>query len=121
MNYFTNDELKCRCCGENKFNLETLSKLNRLRQALGRPIVLNSAYRCEAYNKKIGATQTHATGRAVDIKCSHRDAYDIISLADVFGFTGIGVSQKGDIQSRFVHLDDLPESEGRPRPHVWSY
>lgn len=121
MNYFSHDELKCRCCGENKFSEETLKKLNRLRQALGRPMIVNSGYRCEKHNEKIGATQTHATGHAVDIKCSHRDAYDIISLADVYGFTGIGVSQKGDINNRFIHLDDLPEVDGRPRPHIWSY
>jgi hypothetical protein len=35
------------------------------------------------------------------------------------GFSGIGVSQKGD--SRFIHLDDLEDSNERPRPWVWSY
>lgn len=122
MNYFSNDELRCKCgCNQNKFSQETLRKLNRLRQALGEPIVLNSAYRCPQHNKDIGATQTHATGQAVDIRCSHRDAYLILGLADVFGFTGIGVNQKG--KSRFIHLDDLDEdlSQNRPRPHVWSY
>ncbi len=122
MNYFSRDELVCKCgCNKNYFNAETLEKLNRLRQAMGKPIVLNSAYRCPKYNEEIGATQTHATGRAVDIKCSYKDAYNIIELAFMYGFTGIGVQQKG--QSRFIHLDDLEQdlSEGRPRPHVWSY
>jgi zinc D-Ala-D-Ala carboxypeptidase len=35
------------------------------------------------------------------------------------GFTGIGVSQKGAI--RFIHVDDLPDAPGQPRPTIWSY
>ncbi len=34
---------------------------------------------------------------------------------------GIGIKQKGDYASRFVHLDDLPNGSGQPRPWCWSY
>jgi len=121
MNYFTDAELSCKCCGANKFNPETLLKLNRLRELVGHPIALSSAYRCEAYNKRIGATQTHATGRAADILISGGQAYNLMRTAMACGFTGIGVSQKGDKAARFIHVDDLPVGGETPRPVVWSY
>lgn len=123
MNYFTDDELKCKCCGVNKFNNRTLRRLNNLRATLGRAITLSSAYRCKAYNLKIGATQTHATGQAVDIAVSGLNAYKLLDKALEMGFSGIGIQQKGDHKKRFIHLDTLQEDLeiGRPRPHVWSY
>ena len=42
-----------------------------------------------------------------------------ITHAQEYGFTGIGVNQKGN--SRFIHLDIADHSEERPRPTVWSY
>ena len=119
INYFTDEELSCKCCNENKFNPRTIDRLNALRDFCGFPFVISSAYRCEAYNKLKGYTQTHATGQAVDIATSHKKAYDIITNAEQFGFTGIGINQKG--KGRFIHLDDLTELSNRPRPHIWSY
>ena len=34
-------------------------------------------------------------------------------------FTGVGINQKGS--SRFIHLDQLHEKDGYPRPTIWSY
>jgi uncharacterized protein YcbK (DUF882 family) len=119
-NYFSDKELQCRCgCGENKFSETTKEKLNNLRHALGFAMVVTSGYRCPKYNDQIGATQTHASGQAVDIAVSHKQAYDLVALAPEYGFTGLGINQRGN--ARFVHLDDLPADEGRPRPHIWSY
>lgn len=119
MNYFNDAELSCNCCGENNFSDITLAKFNALREDAGFPMAMTSGYRCQEYNTKIGATQTHATGQAGDIACTHKQAYRLIELAPKHGFTGIGVKQKGS--GRFIHLDDLAEIPGRPRPHIWSY
>jgi hypothetical protein len=43
----------------------------------------------------------------------------VLKLALEAGFTGIGVAQKGS--GRFMHLDDLLNDEGQPRPTIWSY
>ena len=120
MNFFSDRELSCKCgkC-ESKFKISTIEKLNGLRSDCGFPFIISSGYRCSDYNKQIGATQTHATGQAVDILCSHIEAFEIITKAQKFGFTGIGVKQKGN--KRFIHLDDLSSAEKRPRPHIWSY
>ena len=117
--YFSEEELRCRCCKRYYFVSTTLEKLNALRRELGFPLNVTSGYRCEEYNTKQGYTQTHASGCAVDIACSHTEAFQILALAAQMDFTGIGIKQKGS--GRFVHLDDLQEAEGRPRPHIWSY
>ena len=83
--------------------------------------VVSSGYRCpnhsiEAKKSKPG---THTTGLAVDILCRGEEAYKIITYAQEYGFTGIGVNQKGS--GRFIHLDIADHSEERPRPTVWSY
>ena len=43
--------------------------LQPLRDLYGKPITVNSGYRCEALNKRVGGARTsqHMTGQAVDI------------------------------------------------------
>ncbi len=120
--YFSDAELSCPCCGENKFNPRTLDRLTEMRRVLDFPFVVTSGYRCRAYNEDKGYTQTHATGQAVDIAVSHKSAYRLVTAAQRFGFSGVGVAQKGAPGTRFIHLDDLMEIQhARPRPHIWSY
>ena len=61
----------------------------------------------------------HSTGQACDILIERADAFKLLSLAFLVGFTGIGVSQKGG--ARFLHLDTIESSPARPRPTIWSY
>ena len=120
MNYFTEKELSCPCCGGNKFSPTTLARFNRLRVLVGEALIMSSGYRCEAYNTARGWTQTHATGQAGDLEVTHITAYLVNKHAIAVGFTGIGISQTGD--RRFIHLDDLGAYlPKRPRPHIWSY
>ena len=58
-------------------------------------------------------------GLAADIALRGEQALEVISKATDYGFTGIGINQKGN--ARFIHLDISKDSQGRPRPHVWSY
>lgn len=100
-----------------------MERLTSLRADWGQPMVVNSAYRCPQHpieaKKKPGTVGAHTTGRAVDISIAGEDAYLLLCAALGHGFTGIGVKQKG--QGRFIHLDDLTEADGFPRPTVWSY
>ncbi len=98
-----------------------MARLERLRQAFGKPMRLSSAYRCPDYNARVshtGLTGPHTTGRAVDVLISGEEAYRLVQLALEYGFTGIGIAQRGPYERRFIHLDDL---EGDLRPRVWSY
>ena len=119
---FTPAELTCKCgCGMMP-SAHFMDRVQGLRDALGFPLPVSSAARCPAYNAKVsgtGLTGPHTTGRAIDLAVSHEEAYFVMAAAPAYGFTGIGVQQKG--KNRFVHLDDLPNAPGQPRPTVWSY
>ena len=80
-----------------------VEKLQKLRDDLGRPMVINSAYRCPKRNAQVGgATNSqHLFGRAVDISLSNQylTGDEIAELAEDLGFTGIG------LYKTFIHLD----------------
>lgn len=119
---FSEDELACKGDGTLSMNCAFMDRLQALRDAYGKPMIVTSGYRSPEYNATISKTGTdgpHTTGRAVDIAIRGREAYVLLSLAIELGFTGIGVSQKGE--ARFLHLDDLTAEEGFPRPWIWSY
>ncbi|ODP98418.1 peptidase M15A [Salinivibrio sp. SS3] len=99
----------------------TLDKLQTVREEMGIPFIITSGYRCanhpaEAKKKQPG---THNMGKAVDIAVRGNEALQLIAVAQCYGFTGIGVAQKGG--GRFIHLDDAQAAPRRPRPHIWSY
>jgi len=121
--FFSATELACHCgeCDGGEMNQEFMDKLIKVRSLLGAPMVLSSAYRCPEHNDEVSHTGRHGphtTGRAVDVLCSGKVAFSILRIALEEGITGIGVSQKGDHGSRFLHLDDV---EAKTRPWVWSY
>ena len=118
---FSNRELCCSCCGKNEMHPEFLEKLQTIRDLYGKPMRLNSGYRCPEFNatiSKTGPDGPHTTGRAVDIAISGQDALHVLDLALSNGCTGIGLSQIGDYAGRFLHVDDLTEGI---RPHIWTY
>ncbi len=127
--YFTADELACRCgecdfIGEDEMDARFMRRIVDLRKKLDFPFVVTSAFRCPKYNAKVSKTGLdgpHTTGRAIDLKIFGYRAFKLLSLAGQYGMTGIGVSQRGEHAKRFLHLDDLDEGEGRPRPWPWSY
>lgn len=106
-------------------NADTMRKLVALRRDVGFPLPVSSAYRCPSHPSEAGKDGkhpgAHAQGQGVDILVSGRRAYRVLEAAFRHGFTGIGVSQRGPHESRFVHLDDLPGRAQKMRPAVWSY
>lgn len=121
--YFTEDELKCSHTGRCEMDDEFMWMVDQLREAYGKPLRVTSAFRdsshpVEARKAKPG---THTFGRAIDLAVHGANAYEVIRIAQTIGFTGIGAAQKGPIATRFIHLDNLREDDGFPRPWVWSY
>jgi uncharacterized protein YcbK (DUF882 family) len=118
---FSKAEFDCKHSGFNQMQPEFMDKLQKLREAYGKPMRITSGYRhkthpIEAKKSKIGA---HATGQAADIGVDRGDAYELLKLALELGFTGIGIQQKGG--GRFIHLDTLEPSADFIRPTIWSY
>ena len=112
---FSKAEFDCKETGENEMKAEFMEKLQLLRNRYNKPMTITSGLRSvkhsAARNKAQGGT--HTKGIACDIACNGPEAYEIVRLAYLIGFTGIGVSQKSG--ARFVHLD-IDE-----RKSVWSY
>ena len=120
---FSESELACSCCGKNEMTQETVDALQALRESIGKPLRLSSAYRCPKHNSKVsstGKTGPHTTGKAIDIVCSGKEAWELLSSAMIRSkvWKGIGISQKGKHESRFIHLDTI---EADNRPWIWSY
>lgn len=119
---FSEDEFRCSHCGQADMDPAFLERLQTIRTIVNAPLVVSSGYRCPEHNDRVSSTGRdgpHTTGRAVDLAVSRGLAHKVIAAALATGVTGLGVNQKG--RGRFLHLDDLPEAPGRPRPTVWSY
>jgi len=116
---FSEKELSCKCCGDNRMNLAFLEKLQMIRDEYGKPMKLSSAYRCPKHNNNIsssGIDGPHTTGRAVDVLVAGEDAYHLLKIVMKHNMTGVGIAGKS-----FIHIDDLPKSEKRHRPVIWTY
>ena len=78
-----------------------LKKLTALRQKIDRPLIINSGFRCEAYNKKVGGVPKsyHLFGYAADVTVNSMKISDLLLYAEQIQFGGIGV------YNNFLHLD----------------
>jgi uncharacterized protein YcbK (DUF882 family) len=114
--------IEMSCKGECRMNPDFMDLLEKIRIEFDRPMPVSSGYRSPDYNSMVshtGATGPHVHGRAADIVIQGQDAHDLLYVALKNGITGIGVRQLGS--GRFLHLDNLTQSDGFPRPTIWSY
>ena len=120
--FFSVQELKCKGTDEIDMDEQFMKKLEALRKELNQPMIVTSGYRHAAYNQVVGGVRNspHIYGKAVDIACHGKKAYNIIRLGMKYSFTGIGVKQHGPHEKRFIHLDTMPNDD-HPRPYIWSY
>ena len=96
-------EFECKCgCGRNEISPVLMNKLQDVRTAFGKPMIINSGFRCVEHNKEIGGVlnSAHCEGLAVDIQCINPiDRYKLLHLLMTFGFRRIGVYKT------FIHAD----------------
>ena len=115
MSYFKSDEFKCPCCDIVIVSGWLIHLLNKVRTGLGKPMVVNSGYRCKKHNREVGSfdDSAHRRGTAADIKCTDSvDRFKIIKLAYEVGFKRMG------IEGNFIHLD---VDEELPQRVLWFY
>jgi uncharacterized protein YcbK (DUF882 family) len=91
--------------GKVLFDYELIQKLQALRDKLGRPVTVVSAYRTPEYNTKCGGApkSQHLLGKAADIKVKGKTPLDVAYAAESVGFTGIGVYTHDG--NKFTHVD----------------
>ncbi len=80
---------------------QLVTKLQQIRDYFNQPIIINSAYRTESHNKKVGGSPSsqHLRGTAADIVIRGVAPLLIAQYAEYLGFNGIGW------YSGFTHID----------------
>ncbi len=105
--HFRLSEFACRCCHHVCIDGRVPILLEGLRAMVGKPIFINSAYRCPSHNKAVGGAKAskHMDGTAIDIRCQGMQPEELARFARKIGFYGIG------IYPGFIHADLGPVRE----------
>ncbi|MGI3212343.1 YcbK family protein [Roseovarius tibetensis] len=112
---FSPAEIACRGTGQLKLHPEALDTLQALRDRLGKPLIVNSAYRSPEHNRAVGgaARSKHMDGTAFDISMANHHPEAFEAAAREVGFLGFGTYPR----SNFMHVDLGPARQwGRPFP-----
>lgn len=99
------------------FNMseEILHMLDAARKIYGKSMRVNSGFRTESHNKKVGGvvSSSHLKGLAVDLACSEsRNRFKMIKALLEVGFKRIGVA------STFIHVDI---DKNKSQNVIWTY
>lgn len=100
---FSPREMACKGTGTLLIDANAMDKLQALRDRLGVPVLVTSAYRSPDHNKKVGGAKEslHMQGRAFDIRMDNHNPTEFEAAARACGFTGFGYYPK----QGFIHID----------------
>ncbi len=100
---FSPEEIACRGDGTIRIDEVALDKLQALREKLGVPLIVHSAYRSPGYNRQVGGAEhsMHLQGAAFDISMTNHDPECFEKAARAVGFTGFGFYPR----QNFMHID----------------
>lgn len=115
--HFSAAELQCRgtnCsvdrlhgCGVNGCKQSLVDALERFRDLVGKPVQVDSAYRCPVHNAGVGGAgkSEHVEGLAADIRVAGMTAAELEAIArKIPAIRGIGRDDKRG----YVHIDVRP-------------
>lgn len=99
--HFNLIEFECPCCHLVKLDEKVLYQLEIMRGIAGKPIHVNSAYRCYNHNLSVGGVgnSQHLVGRAADITIPCVAVKEVMQYAQHVGFTRV----YKDARRNFVH------------------
>ena len=122
---FSKLEIMCPCsCGADKISSILIEKLQKVRNIIGRHIIITSGVRCEFYNASLKSSSIisshipdgYGIGNAVDIVCTtSKYRYELVQVVQKF-FNRIGIS--GGSYGGFVHLD---VDRAKVQEVLWTY
>ena len=99
-------------------NLQNLvdTLLDPIRAAWGKPIVVNSGYRCPELNRSIGgaANSQHTKGQAADIECVSRDPEENKRLFRLIRNLNLPFDQLiNEFDYNWIHISYVPKGRHR--------
>lgn len=108
-NNFTVKEFSCHgngCCSTVKIDDALVAYLQKIRDHFGKPVTINSAYRCAKHNKAIGGASgsKHVQGMAADISVKGVAPAEVAKYAESIGIKGVGLYETSK-DGYFVHVD----------------
>jgi len=103
---FSPAEMACRGDATLMIDPAAMDRLQALRTAIGKPMIVLSAYRSPAHNKAVGGAKhsQHLYARAFDISMANHDPESFEQAARAAGFTGFGFYPR----QNFMHIDIGP-------------
>ncbi|WPY95612.1 D-Ala-D-Ala carboxypeptidase family metallohydrolase [Limimaricola variabilis] len=108
-------EMASKGDGSLVLDIDAMDRLQALRTHLGRPMLITSAYRDPAHNRRVGGAKSsyHMKGQAFDVRMDNHNPAEFEAAARAIGFTGFGYYP----DSGFMHIDTGPaRSWGTPFP-----
>jgi zinc D-Ala-D-Ala carboxypeptidase len=113
---FAPAEMASKGDGSIVLSCDAMDALQRVRDRLGVPLIITSAYRDPAHNAKVGGAKRskHMEGIAFDVRVDNVAPDALIAAARVEGFRAFGTYPR----QGFVHLDTRPNAAawGDPFP-----
>ncbi|WP_164504273.1 D-Ala-D-Ala carboxypeptidase family metallohydrolase [Nitrosomonas sp. HPC101] len=116
---FNEQEFRCRHTGLCYMDARFMTRLQAIRNAYGKPMIITSGYRAKTHpvEARKAAPGEHTLGLAADISVRGSDAFNLLKIALAHGIMRIGVKQTGE--GRFLHLGMA--TSNFPSPMIWSY
>lgn len=101
---FKSSEMDCKgrgCCSTTLVDNQLIKHLQKIRNHFGKPVVINSGFRCSTHNKAVGGSSgsKHKQGAAADIKINGVSPRKVAAYAEKIGVKGIG------LYDTFTHID----------------
>lgn len=122
---FLNSTTAKRLGIDNTPTFEVVDNLNRLadyldkiREKVGKPIVVNSGFRCSVLNKAVGgvANSQHLKGLAADVVCSDMETLENV-LRETGGFDQLIKEHRKGSKSFWFHVS-VCQPNGKPRNQI---
>jgi len=110
--YILRSEYECACCGElppdfGVYNYEDFFDIfDDIREEWGKPIIINSGYRCPEHNSDVGGSplSAHLFGLALDCKCGSVDEVDKLYAHIVRMYPVLRIGRYYGLKP-FIHID----------------
>ena len=99
-------EFKCKCgkCASVLVDTDLVDILQQIREHFGKPVNINSGYRCAEHNAKVGGdpNSSHMQGMAADIRVEGIAPREVAKFAERIGVKRIGLYEGKE--GEFCHI-----------------